>query len=75
MADQLLDVTGLDCPQPIVQAKEALQRLPAGSTLEILASDPGSIVDFQAFSHMSGNELMEFEEEDGFYRFILKKKA
>jgi len=75
MADQLLDVKGLNCPLPILKARKALKEVPAGGTLEILATDPGSVPDFQAFCRSTGNELLEQTENDGVYRFILKKKA
>ena len=75
MADQLLDAKGLNCPLPILKAKKALKDMPAGSTLEILATDPGSVADFQAFCRTTGNELVEQGEAGGVYRFILKKKA
>jgi len=75
MADQLLDAKGLNCPLPILKAKKALKEVPPGGTLEILATDPGSVADFQAFCRTTGNELVEHSEEGGVYRFILKKVA
>jgi len=75
MADQLLDVKGLNCPLPILKARKALKSVPAGGTLEILATDPGSVPDFQAFCRSTGNELLEQTQDDGVYRFILKKKS
>ena len=75
MADQLLDAKGLNCPLPILKAKKALKSVPEGGTLEILATDPGAVADFQAFCRTTGNELVEHDEEDGVYRFILRKPA
>jgi len=75
MADHLLDAKGLNCPLPILKARKALQDVPAGGTLEILATDPGSVADFQAFCRSTGNELLEHATEGGVYRFVLKKKA
>jgi tRNA 2-thiouridine synthesizing protein A len=75
MADQLLDAKGLNCPLPILKAKKALKSVPEGGTLEILATDPGAVADFQAFCRTTGNELVEHSEEDGVYRFILRKPA
>jgi tRNA 2-thiouridine synthesizing protein A len=75
MADQTLDAKGLNCPLPILKAKKALKTVPEGGTLEILATDPGSIPDFEAFCRTTGNELVEHSEEDGVYRFILRKTA
>jgi tRNA 2-thiouridine synthesizing protein A len=75
MADHTLDAKGLNCPLPILKAKKALKEVPDGGTLEILATDPGSVADFEAFSRTTGNELLEHSEEDGVYRFLLKKTA
>ena len=75
MADQTLDAKGLNCPLPILRAKKALKTVPDGGTLEILATDPGSLPDFEAFCRTTGNELLEHSEEDGVYRFILRKTA
>jgi tRNA 2-thiouridine synthesizing protein A len=75
MADQLLDAKGLNCPLPILRAKKALKSVPDGGTLEILATDPGSVADFQAFCRTTGNELVEHDEEGGVYRFILRKTS
>ena len=75
MADHTLDAKGLNCPLPILKAKKALKEVPDGGTLEILATDPGSIADFEAFCRTTGNELLEHGEEGGVYRFVLKKKG
>jgi tRNA 2-thiouridine synthesizing protein A len=75
MADQTLDAKGLNCPLPILRAKKALKTVAEGGTLEILATDPGSLPDFEAFCRTTGNELLEHSEEDGVYRFILRKKT
>jgi len=73
MADQTLDTKGLNCPMPILKAKKALKSMPAGATLEILATDPGSVADFQAFCRTTGNELVEHSVDDKIYRFIIKR--
>ncbi len=75
MADKVLDAKGLNCPLPILKAKQALKDVPAGGTLEILSTDPGSVADFQAFVLITGNELLEHSEEDGVYTFLIKKMA
>ena len=75
MADQVLDVKGLNCPLPILRAKKALKDMPTGATLQVLATDPGAVKDFEAFSRSTGHELMEWSQTDGIYRFLLKKKA
>lgn len=75
MADQVLDAKGMNCPLPILKAKKALKTVPAGGTLEILATDPGAVADFQAFCRVTGNELVESGEAGGVYRFLLRKPA
>lgn len=72
MADEVLDAKGLNCPLPILKAKKALSALPAGGTLEVLATDPGSVKDFEAFCRTTGNELVESGEEGGTFRFVLR---
>ena len=61
MAEHLLDAKGLNCPLPILKAKKMLKDVATGETLRILATDPGSVADFQAFCRTTGNELVEFE--------------
>jgi tRNA 2-thiouridine synthesizing protein A len=73
MADQTLDARGLNCPLPILKTKKALNALPGGGTLEVLATDPGSVADFGAFCRTTGNELLENSIDDGTYRFIIRK--
>jgi tRNA 2-thiouridine synthesizing protein A len=75
MADKTLDAKGLNCPLPILKAKKALKEVPAGGTLEILATDPGSVADFQAFCRQTGNTLVEHSVEDSVYRFLIKHTA
>jgi tRNA 2-thiouridine synthesizing protein A len=75
MADQTLDAKGLNCPLPILKAKKALSAMPAGATLEVLATDPGAVKDFQAFARTTGHELIESTTEGNVFRFVLKHKA
>lgn len=75
MADQTLDAKGLNCPLPILKAKKAIMALPAGGTLEVLATDPGAVKDFAAFSRTTGHEIVEQSVEGNVYRFVLKRKA
>lgn len=75
MADQTLDAKGLNCPLPILKAKKALSAMAPGATLEVLATDPGAVKDFQAFSRTTGHELVESTTEGNVFRFVLKHKA
>ena len=58
-AQKEIDTRGLNCPLPILKAKKALSELQAGEVLKVLATDPGSLRDFQAFARHTGNELIE----------------
>lgn len=73
MATKQLDVKGLNCPSPIIQAKRAMNSLESGDTLEILSTDPGSVKDFDTFCRATGSQLMESDEDDGVFRFVIQK--
>ena len=75
MVDHTLDAKGLNCPLPILKARKALKEVPAGGILEILATDPGAVADFQAFCRQTGNELVEHSVDDKVYRFLIKHTA
>lgn len=68
-----LDASGLNCPMPILRAKKALKELNAGDVLRVIATDPGSVKDFEAFAKQTGNELLESVEEGGSFIYRLKK--
>ncbi len=72
MADVVLDAKGLNCPLPILKAKKALKDVPSGGTLEVVATDPGSVADFEAFCRATGNELLDSKTEGGVYTFLIK---
>jgi tRNA 2-thiouridine synthesizing protein A len=74
MADQQVDARGLNCPMPIVKTAQAVKGLASGQTLEVLATDPGSVKDFAAWSKSTGNELVEQTVDGGVYRFVMRKK-
>ena len=71
--DQELDVRGLNCPLPIIKARKAINVLKTGQILRVIATDPGSVRDFEAFANQTGNELLESNEGGGEYTFRLKK--
>jgi tRNA 2-thiouridine synthesizing protein A len=71
--DEELDASGLNCPLPILRAKKALNTMESGKVLHIIATDPGSVKDFEAFAKQTGNELMESKEAGGKYEFLIKK--
>jgi tRNA 2-thiouridine synthesizing protein A len=71
---QRLDARGLVCPMPIVKTALAMRSLTSGDVLEVLATDPGSVKDFAAWSRTTGNPLLDSTVEGGVYRFVLQKK-
>lgn len=73
--DAELDASGLNCPLPILKAKKALSGLQAGQVLHIIATDPGSVKDFEAFSKQTGNPLLESREDGGRFYFLMRKKS
>ena len=72
--DKELDARGLNCPLPILRTKKALTDMSSGQVLRILATDPGSVKDFQAFAKQTGNPLLLHREESSVHTFFLKKK-
>lgn len=73
-SDKELDARGLNCPLPILRAKKALGELGSGQVLRILATDPGSVKDFQAFAKQTGNDLLSQAEAEKEFTFFLKRK-
>lgn len=72
--DRELDVKGLNCPLPILRTKKALSEMSTGEVLHVLATDPGSAKDFQAFARQTGNELLSSVEANQVFEFYLKRK-
>ena len=73
--DRELDVVGLNCQLPILRTKKALSEMSSGEVLHVLATDPGSVKDFQAFAKQTGNELLSHAETtDQILEFYLKRK-
>jgi len=72
--DQEVDTRGLNCPLPILRAKKALGGIRSGQVLKIVATDPGAVKDFQAFSRQTGHELLSHSEANGEFTFLLRKK-
>ncbi|MCX7961258.1 MAG: sulfurtransferase TusA family protein [Pseudomonadota bacterium] len=72
--DKELDARGLNCPLPILRAKKALSDMQSGQVLKIVATDPGSVKDFQAFAKQTGNELLSHSEANKEFTFFLKRK-
>lgn len=69
-----IDTRGLHCPLPILKAKKALAELTSGQLLKVVATDPGSMRDFQAFTRQTGHELVEQQDTGGEYIHILRRR-
>jgi tRNA 2-thiouridine synthesizing protein A len=69
-----LDVKGFNCPIPIVKTAKEFKQMASGELIEVLATDPGSVPDFAAWSKTTGNPIVEQSQDGGVYRFVLKKR-
>ncbi len=72
--DKELDARGLNCPLPILRTKKALTDMASGQVLKVMATDPGAVKDFAAFSKQTGNPLLASEKADAEFIFFMKKK-
>lgn len=72
-ADQVLDCSGLACPMPIIKTRKAIDGLQLGQVLKMIATDPGSIPDIDAWSKKTGHTVLETEQSGGTYTFYIKK--
>ena len=72
--DKELDTRGLNCPLPILRTKKALSDLASGQVLKVVATDPGAVKDFQAFSKQTGHELLQHGEANREFTFFMRKK-
>ena len=71
---QTVDAKGLSCPMPIVKTAQTIKTVAAGELIEVLATDPGSVKDFAAWSKSTGNELVEQSNDGAVYRFVIRRK-
>ena len=72
--DKEVDARGLNCPLPVLRTKKALNDMKSGQVLRIVATDPGSVRDFETFSRQTGNVLLEQGESDGAFWFLLQRR-
>jgi tRNA 2-thiouridine synthesizing protein A len=75
LPDKSIDARHLKCPFPILKATKAMRELPVGGTLEVLATDPGSEGDFEAFCRVGRHEMLEQAADGGVYRFLIRRGA
>ncbi|MFG6457715.1 sulfurtransferase TusA family protein [Roseateles sp. BYS96W] len=69
-----IDTRGLNCPLPILKAKKALAEMLSGELLRVVATDPGSMRDFQAFARQTGNELVEQQSAGAEFTHVLRRR-
>jgi tRNA 2-thiouridine synthesizing protein A len=69
----LVDARGLSCPMPIVKTAQLIRTVASGTLVEVLATDPGSVKDFAAWSRSTGHTLVEQRVEDGVYHFVIRR--
>jgi TusA-related sulfurtransferase len=72
--DKEIDTRGLNCPLPILKAKKALTDMQTGQLLKVVATDPGSVRDFQAFAKQTGNELVEQQTAGQDFIHVLRRR-
>ncbi len=72
--DKEIDTSGLNCPLPILKAKKALNELHSGQTLKVIATDPGSWRDFEAFAKQTGNTLVSQEKTEANFVYVLQRR-
>lgn len=75
MTDRIVDARGLNCPMPILRTRKALREIAIGETLQVLATDPGSLSDFEAFARQTGDELVSAEVLESHFRYVLRRKS
>ena len=73
VVDIELDLSGLRCPLPLLKTKQALNGMRSGQTIKVRATDPGSVRDFQVFADQSGNPLLEMQDLNGEFQYLLQK--
>jgi len=71
--EKTLDAQGMKCPMPVVKTSQEMKSISVGGILEVLATDPGSMADIQAWTKSSGNELLKMEREDGLFKFLIRR--
>ena len=74
VADREVDARGLNCPLPILRTKKALNDMASGQVIRVIATDPASVRDFEAFARQTGNALIEHGEDDGAFWFLMRRR-
>lgn len=69
-----VDAKGLVCPMPILKAKKAIDTMQVGEVMELVATDPGSMADFKAWTKSTGHELLEARDDGGVFTYLIRRK-
>jgi len=72
-ADIELDLSGLQCPMPLLKAKLALNAMEPNQVLKVVATDPGSEKDFHMFVQQSDNQILDFQKDENTYFYWIQK--
>lgn len=72
-ADKELDLSGLQCPMPLLKAKLALNNMASNEVLQVIATDPGSEKDFMLFVKQSDHEILHFDKDESAFRYWIRK--
>ena len=70
-----LDMTGYFCPEPVIRVNEAVSEIEVGEVLELVADDPSSEPDIKSWTKRTGHELISIEENEGVFRFLIRRTA
>jgi tRNA 2-thiouridine synthesizing protein A len=73
--DKEINATGLNCPLPILRCKKGLSEINAAQILKVIATDPGSVKDFNAFCAQTGHELLQLDNNGDSFTFFIKKRS
>jgi len=73
--DKELNARGLNCPLPILRCKKALAEIEGGQVLKVVATDPGSVKDFQAFCKQTGHEMLSLDQGESEFTFFIRKRV
>ena len=71
--DQEMDTSGLGCPLPILRARKVLESMEHGQILRVIATDPGSVKDFEAFAKHTGHQLLDSRQAEGKFLFHIRR--
>ena len=72
-ADKVMDLKGLPCPMPIVKVSKGIKEVEVGQVIEAISTDPGALADFPAWAKTRGNEILETVQDNGVFKFYIKR--